>query len=161
MIGLTNVICKHCALTCYWQTLNHWPRCQFFMNAIKMLCEFRFFDANAFYKNADAKCPYDAHVSFQRCNFHDADVLCRGADAKFIHDGMSPCGYVMMQMPPCGCAMMRMFWCKHNLFKNSLYFQNEAFSAPETKIFSKLNLLFLKRSSLSFDLRPLKIGDHY
>ena len=33
MIGLTNAICKHCALTCYWQTLNHWPWCQFSMNA--------------------------------------------------------------------------------------------------------------------------------
>ena len=33
MIGFTNVICKRCALTCYWQALNHWPRCQFSMNA--------------------------------------------------------------------------------------------------------------------------------
>ena len=31
-------------------------------------------DANAFYQDANAKCPYDAHVSFQRCNFHDAGV---------------------------------------------------------------------------------------
>ena len=29
------------------------------------------------YKDADAKCPYDA------------DVPCRGANAKFIHDGVS------------------------------------------------------------------------
>ena len=56
-----------------------------------MLCKprFFFFDANAFYKDADAKCPYDAHVSFQRCNSHDADVPGKGADAKFIHDGVS------------------------------------------------------------------------
>ena len=53
------------------------------------------------------------------------------------------------------CAMMRMFRCKHNLFKNSLYFQNEASSAPETKILSKLDLLFLK-SHLLFGLRLLK-----
>ena len=46
-------------------------------------------DANAFYQDADAKCPYDAHVSFQRCNFHDADVSCDGANATFIHDGAS------------------------------------------------------------------------
>ena len=63
------------------------------MNANKMLCKSKFSisisDANTFYKDVDAKCPYDAHVSFQRCNFHDADVLCRGADAKFIHDGVS------------------------------------------------------------------------
>ena len=41
------------------------------------------------YKDADAKCPYDAHVSFHRCNFHDADVLRDGANAMFIHDGSS------------------------------------------------------------------------
>ena len=38
-------------------------------------------------EDANAKCPYDAHVSFQRCNFHDADVPCDGANAMFIHDG--------------------------------------------------------------------------
>ena len=36
--------------------------------------DFFIFDANAFHKDVNAKCPYDAHVSFQRCNFHDADV---------------------------------------------------------------------------------------
>ena len=40
-------------------------------------------------EDANAKCPYDAHVSFQRCNFHDADVPCDGANATFIHDGAS------------------------------------------------------------------------
>ena len=61
------------------------------MNANKMLRKPRFFifDANAFYKDADAKCPYDAHVSFQRWNFYDVEVPCKGADAKFIHDGVS------------------------------------------------------------------------
>ena len=60
-----------------------------FMNANKMLCKPRFsiFDTNAFYKDIDVKCPYNAHVSFQRCDFHDADVPCRGANAKFIHNG--------------------------------------------------------------------------
>ena len=63
----------------------------FSINANRMLCKPRFFifDANAFYKDADAKCPYDAHVSFQRCNFHDANVLCRDEDMKFIHDDAS------------------------------------------------------------------------
>ena len=55
-------------------------------------------------------------------------------------------------MPPCGYAMTRMLWCKHNLFKNFPYFQNEASTTPETKIFSKLGLLFLK-NHLPFDLR--------
>ena len=59
------------------------------MNANKMLCKLRFFifDANALYKDADVKCLYDAHVSLQRCNFHDADVPCDGANATFIYDG--------------------------------------------------------------------------
>ena len=61
----------------------------------------------------------------------------------------------MMQMPPCGYAMMQMFmyvchdvnvhvcmscygmlWCKHNLFKNFFYSQNEASTTPKTKISS-------------------------
>ena len=61
-------------------------------------------------------------------------------------------GMQWMQMPPYGYIMTRMLWCKHNLFKNSLYFWSEASSASETKIFSKLDLLFLK-SHLLFDLR--------
>ena len=133
-------------------------------------------DANAFYQDADAKYPYDAHVLLSEMQFHDANVLCRDEDMKFIHDGASAriypwckcllvgmpwckcsCMYVMMQMPPCGYAMMQMFmyvchdvnvhvcmscygmlWCKHNLFKNSFYSQNEASTTPETKIFSHL-----------------------
>ena len=56
-----------------------------------MLCKSKFFifDANVFHNDTDAKCPYDAHVSFHRCNFHDADVPCDGANAMFIHDGAS------------------------------------------------------------------------
>ena len=48
---------NHCALICYLQTLNYWPRCQFSMNANKMWCKSRFFisDANAIFI-------YDAHV---------------------------------------------------------------------------------------------------
>ena len=58
------------------------------MNANKMLCKPRFFifDANAFHNDADVKCPYDA------------DVPCRGANAKFIRDGASAHIYTMMQM---------------------------------------------------------------
>ena len=85
------------------------------MNANKMLCKPRFFflDANAFYKDADAKCPYDAHVSLQRCNFHDADVLCRDENMKFIHDGTSAHIQIAMQMSSCKdgdakCLVMQM-----------------------------------------------------
>ena len=197
MIGLTNVICKHCALICYWQTPNYWPRCPFSMNANKTWCKSRFFifDANAFHKDVNAKCPYDAHVSFQRCNFHDADVplvhammqmslvgmqwmrmpawVCN--ECKCLFESMPwcecllgsirwmrmpLCGYAMTQMSHWEYAMMRMLWCKHDLFKNSLYFRPEASTTPKTKIFSKLDLLFMK-SHLPFDLRPPKIGDHY
>ena len=61
-------------------------------------------------------------------------------------------GMQWMQMPPCGYIMTWMLRCKHKLFKNSFYFQNEASTTPETKIFSKLDLLFLK-GHLLFDLR--------
>ena len=53
-----------------------------------------------------------------------------------------------------------MLWCKHNLFKNSFYFQNEASTTPETKIFSKLDLLHEKSSSFWLKA-PKKISDHY
>ena len=53
-------------------------------------------------------------------------------------------GMQWMRIPACGYIMIRMLWCKHKLFKNSLYFQNEVSSAPKIKIFSKLDLLFLK-----------------
>ena len=110
---------------------------------------------------------------------HDANVLlriCHGANVPLwvrhdanVHVGMSWCKCPLVGMPwckySCRYAMIRMsaweyvmawmLWCKHNLFKNFLYFQNEASSAPETKIFSKLDLLFLK-SQLFFDLRLLK-----
>ena len=62
------------------------------------------------------------------------------------------CKNLVVQMSSNGYVMMRMLWCKHNLFKNSFYFQNEASSTPETKIFSKLDLLFMK-SHFLFDLR--------
>ena len=74
---------------------------------------------------------------------------------------MSSNGYVMMLIPPCRNTIMQMLWHNHNLFRNSLCFQIEASSTPETKIFSKLDLLFPK-SHPFFDLRLLKkIGDHY
>ena len=62
--------------------------------------DFFIFDANAFHNDADAKCPYDAHVSFQRCNY-DANVLCRDEDMKFTHDGVSAHIQIAMQMSPC------------------------------------------------------------
>ena len=75
------------------------------MNANKMLCKPRFliFDANAFFLDADAKCPYDAYISFSRCNFHDADVLlgvCCDADVLLwvCHDLVYPYRYAMMRM---------------------------------------------------------------
>ena len=54
--------------------------------------------------------------------------------------------------PLVGISWHRMLWCKRDLFKNSFYFQNEASTTPETKIFLKLDLLFMK-SHLPFDLR--------
>ena len=84
------------------------------MNANKILCKSRLFifDANASYKDADAKYPCDAHVSFQRCDFRDADVPCRGANAKFIHDGANAHIYTMMQMSPCRDGDAKILWCE-------------------------------------------------
>ena len=66
---------------------------------------------------------------------------------------ISSCRYAMNANAPfIGISRHGMLWCKHNLFKNSFYFQNEASTTPETKIFSKLDLLFMK-SHLPFDLR--------
>ena len=75
--------------------------------------------------------------------------------------GMSWCkcpfGYAMMRMSSCRYVMMQILWWSKNSSKNSLYFQNKASSMPETKTFSKLDLLFLK-SYLPFDLRlPKKL----
>ena len=80
---------------------------------------------------------------------------------KCLHGSMTWCECPLRSMPWCECSLggiTQVFWCKHNLFKNFLCFQNEAFSMPETKIFSKLGLLF-RRSHL-FDSRLSKTGDH-
>ena len=58
--------------------------------------------------------------------------------------GMPWCKCPFVGMPWCKCPLVGMSWCKYKLFKNFLYFQNEASSVPETKIFSKLDLLFMK-----------------
>ena len=85
--------------------------------------DFSFLMQLLFDKDVDAKCPYDAHVSFQRCNFHDADVPCKGANAKFIHCDANVslqrwrCKNLVVQMPFNGYVMMQMLlvgmsWCK-------------------------------------------------
>ena len=60
-------------------------------------------------------------------------------------------------MSSCGYIMTWMLWCKHTLFKNSLYFQNEVYSAPKTKTFPKLDLLSLKKSSSFWLKAPKKL----
>ena len=62
------------------------------------------------------------------------------------HDANVPLVHAMMRMSiwvcnECECPLVGipwhgMLWCKHNSFKNSFYFQNEASTTPETKIFS-------------------------
>ena len=85
----------------------------------------------------------------------NANVFLQRWKCKNLVVQMPSNGYVLMQMllvgiSWCKCppgAMMQMFWPRHQLFKNSLYFQNEASSALETKIFSRLDLSYF------FDLR--------
>ena len=96
----------------------------FSMNASKILCKLRFFifDANAFYKDANAKCPYDANVPCRGVNLfmmmpmHAFKPWCKCLLTE-MEMQMSSNGDVMMQMPLCGYAMMQMplvgmSWCK-------------------------------------------------
>ena len=68
---------------------------------------------------------------------------------------------VRIFIPWCKCLLVGMQWCKWsnsntNYLKNSPYFQIKASLVPEPKIFSKLDLLFLKCHL--FDLRlPKKL----
>ena len=109
------------------------PRTIFF--SLKTQCQFKFHfqckcplqvwhDVNAFCKGTDANCPYDAHVSFHRCEFPwcKYDFLwckfpCK--DAQFIHDnanapfvGMSWCKCPFVSMSLCKCPFLGMSWCK-------------------------------------------------
>ena len=83
-------------------------------------------------------------------------------ECKCLLESMPWCKCPFVGMPLCECPFVSischgMLWCKHNLFKNFFYFQNEASTTPETKIFSKLDLLSMK-SHLPFDLRlPKKL----
>ena len=89
------------------------------MNANRMLYKFRLFifDANASYKDADAKCPCDAHVSFRRCNFHDANVPCRGCKCKVYpwwcqRTYLNCNANVSSKRWRCECLLIGMSWCK-------------------------------------------------
>ena len=74
----------------------------FLMNANKMWCKSRFFisDTNAFHNDADAKCSYDA------------DVPCKGAGARFIHDGASAHIYSWCKCLLTEMEMQNILWCK-------------------------------------------------
>ena len=86
------------------------------------------------------------------CLFSEMQFSWCGCPIGACRDANAPCRDAMTQMSHWEYAMMRMLWCKHDLFKNSLYFRPEASTMPKTKIFSKLDLLFMK-SHLPFDLR--------
>ena len=103
------------------------------MNANKTWCKCRFFisDANAFYQDADAKCPYDAHVLLSEMQFtmqmsyagmkiwslfmmapvhvftRDANVSLQRWRCKCLAMQMPSNGYVMMQM-----LLVDVSWCK-------------------------------------------------
>ena len=91
---------------------------------------------------------------------HDANVPLVHAMMQMPLVGMSWCKCTLVGMSWCRCplgyVMTWMLWCKYNLFKNFLYFQNEAFSTLETKIFSKLDLLFMKSHLLFYLTLPKK-----
>ena len=134
MVGLTNVLCNHCAPICYWQTPNYWSRCPFSMNANKTWCKSRFFffDANAFLEGC--KCEMSiwctcllSEVQFSWCKCPMRWCKCnvypwwcqrtylpmmqmspyKDGDAKCLVVQMSSNGHVMMQM-----LLVGMSWCK-------------------------------------------------
>ena len=55
---------------------------------------------------------------------------------KYTLVGVPWCKYTLVGVPWCKCTLVGVPWCKCNLFKNFLYFQNEASTMLETKVFS-------------------------
>ena len=165
---LTNAKCK-CHRQMSWLVLpmhyvlyainklwNTDPNVNFSMNANKMWCKSRFLVLIQMLLDKDAKkkfvmqMPYAGMQSlFMMMPVHTFKSWCKCLLTE-MEMQMSSNRYVMMLMPLCKNAMMQMLWRKHNLFKNSLCFQIEASSVPETKISSKLDLLFLKSHLLFF-----------
>ena len=172
--GLTNASCP----ICYWQTFNHWPRCQFSMNANKMWCKSRFFifNANASWQRCNCNFLFMMQMSHARMKMQSLFMMMlvhafkpwrkclliememRMSFNEYVMMQMSLCKNAMMQMTPCGYAMMQMSWRKHNLFKNSLCFLIEASSMPkylQNLIYYSWKVIFF------FYLRlPKEIGDH-
>ena len=155
MIGLTNVICKHCALTCYWQTLNHRPRCQIFMNANEMWCKSRFFisDANTFCRDVMMQMSLYGYAMMRMPLVGMSWCKCPLGCMQWCK---CPCRYVMMRMSACVYAMMQMLWRKHNLFKNSLCFQNQGFLSAWNQKYFQILICYFSKSHLLIDLRLLK-----
>ena len=68
-----------------------------------MLCKSRFFisNANAFYKDADAKCPYDAHVLLLEVQFSWCKCPMQGCRCKFYPWWCQRTYLIVMQMSLC------------------------------------------------------------
>ena len=77
----------------------------------------------------------DANVSLQRWRYKN--LVVQMPSNGYVMMQMLLCRYAMIQMSPCEYAIMRID--ANTTSKNSLYFQNEAFSTLETKIFSRLD----------------------
>ena len=154
MIGLTNALCNHCALICYWQTLNYWPRCQSFMNTNKMWCKSRFFSMLMLLdEEANAIFLIMMQMSYAGMKMQSLFMMMLVRAFKLwckyllieMEMWQSSNGYVIVQMSLCRNTMMQMFGPKHKLFKNSLYFQNEVSLTPETQNVFKTWFIILER----------------
>ena len=94
-------------------------------------------------------------------------VMMRMSAYGYVMMRMSACGYVIMQMPlvgmswcecpfgcmqwckcPCWYVMMQMLWRKHNLFKNSLCFQNQGFLSAWNQKYFQILICYFSKSHL-------------
>ena len=118
----------------------------------------RFFisNVNAFYKDANVKCPYDADVY--------AGVQMQSLFMMVSAHIFKPwCKCLLVSVPWCKCPLVGMPWCEcfdaNNLFKNSLCFQNQSFLGVWNKnIFESRFVIFRKVIFFFFYLRlPKKL----
>ena len=109
MIGLTNALCNHCALICYWQTPNYCPRCPFSMNANKTWCKsrFLFLMQMPFIKMRMQNIHMMHMFSFQGCN-----SWCKCLLTEMKMQNVLWCKCFLMGMSWCKCSWCKCSWCK-------------------------------------------------
>ena len=110
-----------------------WCKCSCRYAVVRMSLLWVWYDANVHVGMSWCKCPI---VGMPWCECLLGSMLWCECNLIGMQWCRCPFRYAMNANAPWEYAMILMLWCKHNLFKNSFYFQNEASTMPETKIFS-------------------------